>query len=81
MNKTSWTVTTQVISGYYTQLSAAGLAVYVQLYIQAETFAHCIQLKILNIVQVNNFSSLKWIKIWECIRGGRRINRRNSVTV
>lgn len=59
MNKTSWTVTAQVIFGYYTQLSAAGLAVYVQLYIQAQTLAHCVQLKILNVVQVSNFRSLK----------------------
>lgn len=52
-------MTAQVIFGYYTQLSAAGLAVYVQLYIQAQTLAHCVQLKILNVVQVSNFRSLK----------------------
>lgn len=59
MNKTSWTVTAQVIFGYYPQLSTAGLAVYVQLYSQAETFAHCVQIKNWNIVQVSNFSRLE----------------------
>lgn len=63
-------MTAQVIFGYYTQLSAAGLAVYVRLCVPEETFAHCVQLKILNIVQVSNFSSLKLIKIWKYIRGG-----------
>lgn len=40
-------------------LSATVLAVYIQLYIQAENSAHCIQLKIWTIVQFNIFRSLK----------------------
>lgn len=56
--------------GCYTQQSAAGLAVYAQSYIQAETCAHCAGLKTLNNVRVSNFSSLKLIKKWEYIRGG-----------